>query len=136
MKGGNPMAITIKRRTGWQGMASKIQIKVNGEKVASISHNQQIDVSFTDEIVHLRVSQFGVKSNEIVVKDGDVVEITPTLWYRRSYQLFVAVMFVTLFIPNYYEYRSIFLIILSLFLLISSYITNVFTLKILDSSNI
>lgn len=127
------MSITIKRRTGWQGMASRIQIKVNGEKVASISHNQQIDVSFTDEIVHLRVSQFGVKSNEIVVKDGDVVEITPTLWYRRSYQLFVAVMFVTLFIPNYYEYRSIFLIILSLFLLICSYIINGFTLMILEN---
>lgn len=130
------MSITIKRRTGWQGMASKIQIKVNGEKVASISHNQQINVSFPDEIVHLKVTQFGVKSNEIVVKDGDIVEITPTLWYRLSYQLFVAGMIITLFIPNFDTYKSIFRIILSLFLLISSYIINGFTLNILDSSNI
>ncbi len=135
MKGGNPMAITIKRRTGWQGMASKIQIKVNGEKVASISHNQQIDVSFPDEIVHLKVTQFGVKSNEIVVKDGDILEITPTLWYRLGHQLFVAVMIITLFIPNSDTYRSIVLIILSLFLLFSSYIINGFTLIILGSPN-
>lgn len=129
------MAITIKRRTGWQGMASKIQIKVNGEKVASISHNQQIDVSFPDEIVHLKVTQFGVKSNEIVVKDGDILEITPTLWYRLGHQLFVAVMIITLFIPNSDTYRSIVLIILSLFLLFSSYIINGFTLIILGSPN-
>lgn len=129
------MSITIKRRTGWQGMASKIQIKVNGEKVASISHNQQIDVSFPDEIVHLKVTQFGVKSNEIVVKDGDIVEITPTLWYRLGHQLFVAVMIITLFIPNSDTYRSIVLIILSLFLLFSSYIINGFTLIILGSPN-
>lgn len=129
------MSITIKRRTGWQGMASKIQIKVNGEKVASISHNQQINVSFPDEIVHLKVTQFGVKSNEIVVKDGDIVEITPTLWYRLGHQLFVAVMIITLFIPNSDTYRSIVLIILSLFLLFSSYIINGFTLIILGSPN-
>ncbi|TJX15435.1 hypothetical protein E9840_03295 [Tissierella creatinini] len=126
---------TIKRRTGWQGRASKIQIRVNGEKVASISHNQHIEVDLPAEKVHLKVTQFGVKSNEIEVKDGDVVEITPTLWYRLSYQLFVAVMIITLFIPNSGTYRSIVLIILSLFLLICSYIINGFTLNILDSSN-
>lgn len=70
------MSIKIKRNTGWLGTASKIAIKVNGEKVAKISNNQEMEIEIPDETAQLKVSQTGMRSNEIEVQDGDVVEVT------------------------------------------------------------
>lgn len=70
------MSIKIKRNTGWLGTASKIAIKVNGEKVAKVSNNQEMDIEIPDETAQLKTTHFMEKSNEIKVNDGDVVEIT------------------------------------------------------------
>lgn len=72
-KGENNMSITIKRNTGWQGIVSKIQIEVNGEKADSIRENNSVYVELPDGKAHIKVTQFGIKSNEIAVKEGDII---------------------------------------------------------------
>ena len=94
------MSITIKRDTGFTGMGSKVQIKINGEKVASIKYNEQVDIEIPEIEGRLKVTQSGMKSNEIKVKDGDIIKITTTSFNRISMILMSIVIIVTNFIPN------------------------------------
>ncbi len=41
LKGADNLSITIKRNTGSNGIASKIQIKLNGKEVASIMEKRR-----------------------------------------------------------------------------------------------
>ena len=94
------MSITIKRDTGFTGMGSKVQIKINGEKVASVINNEQVDIELHEVKARLKVTQFGVKSNEITVNEGDIIKITTTSFNRISMILMSIVIIVTNFIPN------------------------------------
>lgn len=38
------MSVTIKRKTGLSGVASKMSIKVNGEKVTKIANEEVVDI--------------------------------------------------------------------------------------------
>ena len=124
------MSITIKRNTGWQGMGTRIQILVNGEKVASVSGKQQVEVELPGNKAHLKVTQTGIKSNEIEVQDGDIIEITQTRLHRMSFPLMMVIMFFTIFIPSL-TYRFIATISLGGLLTISLFITDGFYLKVL-----
>lgn len=72
------MSVIIKRKTGWMGMLSKISVKVNGQKVTKIAYKEAIELDLIDDSVLLRVSQFGAQSNEIKVRNGDIVEVRTT----------------------------------------------------------
>lgn len=125
------MSITIKRNTGWQGIGSQIQIMVNEEKVVSVSDKQQVEVEIPDNKAYLKVKQTGIKSNEIEVQDGDIIEITQTRWLRMSFPLMMAVMFFTISIQSL-TYRIIATISLGGLLTISLFIIDGFHLKVFD----
>ena len=124
------MSITMKRNTGWQGMGSKIHIRVNGEKVDSVMENNSVDVELPDDIGHIKVTQFGLKSNEIVVEDGDIIQITSTKWFKMSYPLIMITFILTIFLPNL-TYRLTVFFIVWLLLVISVYLFNGFQLSVL-----
>ena len=125
------MSITIKRNTGWFGMATQIQIKVNGEKIASIADKQHVEVELPDNKANLKVMQTGIKSNEIEVQDGDIIEIRQTRWHLMSFSLMMAVMFLTIFIPSL-TYRLIATLSLGVLLIINLFLIDGFYLKVFD----
>lgn len=90
------MSVTIKRKTGLLGVASKMSIKVNGEKVTKIANEEVVDIDIDAESILLRVTQFGTRSNQIEVKDGDVVEINTT----KIYYIIFLFPFISLFVSN------------------------------------
>lgn len=90
------MSVTIKRRTGLSGVASKMSIKVNGEKVTKIANEEVVDIDIDAESTLLRVTQFGTRSNQIEVKDGDVVEINTT----KIYYIIFLFPFISLIVSN------------------------------------
>ena len=90
------MSVTIKRKTGLSGVASKMSIKVNGEKVTKIANEEVVDIDIDAESILLRVTQFGTRSNQIEVKDGDVVEINTT----KIYYIIFLFPFISLFVSN------------------------------------
>lgn len=95
-KGDNNITITIKRSTGWIGIASKIQIKLNGKKVATVKQNQHIEVEILEDKSNLQVTQLGFlgsKSNKIDVNDRDIIEITSTTFARIINALIVPISF-------------------------------------------
>ncbi|MGH4120049.1 hypothetical protein [Clostridium sp.] len=125
------MSITIKRNTGWQGISSKIQIQVNGEKADSVMENNSVDVELPDGKAHIKVTQFGVKSNEIAVKEGDIIRITSTRWLRMSFPLIFIISFLTIFLPNLTYRLTIFLSLWAL-IVISIFLFNGFHLSVFD----
>ncbi|WHZ31716.1 hypothetical protein QNK01_09560 [Desemzia incerta] len=90
------MSVTIKRKTGLLGVASKMSIKVNGEKVTKIANEEVVDIEIDAESTLLRVTQFGTRSNQIEVKDGDVVEINTT----KIYYIIFLFPFISLIVSN------------------------------------
>jgi len=90
------MSVTIKRKTGLSGVASKMSIKVNGEKVTKIANEEVVDIDIDAESTLLRVTQFGTRSNQIEVKDGDVVEINTT----KIYYIIFLFPFISLIVSN------------------------------------
>lgn len=133
-KGGYNMSITIKRNTGWIGYASKIHIKVNGEKVASVMNNQHIDIELPDGKASLKVTQDGVHSNEIEAQDEDILEIIQTRWYQISFPLFIIVLFLTIVLKNYIpnlKYMLMIQIFVGISILVSMFLIDGFRLKVI-----
>ncbi len=126
------MSITIKRNTGWLGMASKMQIKVNGEKVARVEENGQAQVELPGDRAYLQATQSRVKSNEIEVKDGDIVEITSTKFYRMSFLLFIITMTILNILIRNSTYRLIAIIIIGILYTVSLFFIDGFHLKVSD----
>lgn len=67
------MSVKIKRNTGWVGQFPNFNIIINGEKVEEVGNNDTIQIEIPDEEATLQVSQWGIKSNEIIVNDGEKV---------------------------------------------------------------
>lgn len=88
------MSITIKRNTGWEGSSTKMKIIVNGEKVAAINKNQTLEVELYGAENSLKVRQFGMRSNEIEVRDGDILEVKFKGSYKVLFPLIIAITFI------------------------------------------
>ena len=94
------MLIRVKRNTGWQGSGSPIKIHANGEKIASVSHKQEVEMEIPHGQVQLKAMQFGVRSNTVTVNDGDLVEVTSTLWTRWSLPVLIILFAFPILLPD------------------------------------
>ena len=125
------MSIIIRRSTGWVGSASLIQIIINEKKAAGINENQDLEVELPDGRTNLKTKQFGVKSNEIEVRDGDILEIKRTRWHRMIFPLMIAIQFSIIFIPSL-AYRLITLLFFSILIIISIFFIKGFHIEIIN----
>ena len=125
------MSIIIRRSTGWVGSASLIQIIINEKKAAGIMENQRLEVELPDDKTNLKAKQFGVKSNEIEVRDGDILEIRRTRWHRMIFPLMIAIQFSIIFIPSL-AYRLITLLFFSILIIISIFFIKGFHIEIIN----
>lgn len=126
------MSVIIKRKTGPAGVGSKMSIKVNGEKVTKIAYQQEIELDIENEHALIKVEQLGVKSNEINVKNGDVVEIkTTNMTYITIFMLLVYI------VVSSFEQMAAYItplrIIFFILLVITLVITQGFELKVIET---
>lgn len=125
------MSITVVRRTGLIGTILKMTIKINGERVAKIANGQKLEMSIPNNVVQICVTQSGVKSNTIEVKDGERVQIKSNKWSNRIYVLYYIIFITGLFTSNSL-YKTIALLVILLLGFILLFIVNAFQLTILD----
>lgn len=125
------MSITVVRRTGLIGTILKMTIKINGERVAKIANGQKLEMVIPNNVVQICVTQSGVKSNTIEVKDGERVQIKSNKWSNRIYVLYYIIFITGLFTSNSL-YKSIALLVILLSGFILLFIVNAFQLTILD----
>lgn len=104
------MAVTVVRRTGIIGMAGTIAIKINGEKVGKVKTEQQIEVDLPNNKARLNVSQFGVRSNELEVNDGEIIELTTPKWSSPILFSIILLPSISNFIPNF-QHQTIYIVI-------------------------
>lgn len=128
------MSITVVRRTGLIGTILKMTIKINGERVAKIANGQKLEMSIPNNVVQICVTQSGVKSNTIEVKDGERVQIKSNKWSNRIYVLYYIIFITGLFTSNSL-YKSIALLVILLLGFILLFIVNAFQLTILDDED-
>ena len=96
--------VRIKRNTGIPGSLGSIKIHVDDEQVATIKQNQNIEVELPTDEAKIAVSQAGTRSNELVVREGQVVEITASLSYHiYLIALVIGMFFVGLLLPDKYS---------------------------------
>ena len=96
--------VRIKRNTGLSGVLAKIKIYINDKKVATIKQNKQVELELPSDEAKVSVSQLGVHSNEVIVKNGQVVEITTRSWTYISLILFFVVLAsMSVFLPSPYN---------------------------------
>lgn len=126
------MSIIIKRNTGWLGVASKIQIKLNGQKVGSVMEKKYIEVEVPKGKANLQVARFGSKSNKIEVKDGDVIEITSTIFSRTIDLLIIPISILISLIPNL-TYKLIIFAAFFVLVVISQFLFKLFNLKVVTN---
>ena len=125
------MSITVVRRTGLIGTILKMTIKINGERVAKIANGQKFEMSIPNSVVQICVTQSGVKSNTIEVKDGELVQIKSNKWSNRIYVLYYIIFITGMFTSNPL-YKSIALLVILLLSFILLFIVNAFQLTVLD----
>ena len=96
--------VRIKRNTGILGAGSSIKIYINDKKVATIKQNKQVELELPSDEAKVSVSQLGVHSNELIVKEGQVVEITTQSWTYVSLILFFIILaLASVFLPLPYS---------------------------------
>lgn len=106
-------------------------MKVNGEKVRKTAHEEAIELDIKDDNASLRVSQFGSRSNQIQVKDGDVVEVTTT---RLAYLVFL-IPFIFVIVSNIVEnvyYTTNTFVLMVLLMLVILFTFNCYRLKVIN----
>lgn len=109
------MSITIRRSTD-TGATGKMQVIINGEKVAAIDEGESLEVEIPNEVSILKVRRFGVRSNEIEVRDGDVLEIKYKRWHLILLPLVIVFIILIISFPEL-PYTSTILPISVLFLI-------------------
>lgn len=120
------MTIQIKRETGLLGGFSKFSVKINGKKRGTLENEEILQLEIPDDEAVLQLTQFGVKTNEINVKDGDRLKVSTTTWgiYGKMMCIFLFIIS-GLYIPNVIGYGIVLLYI------ITGYFLNGFIFKII-----
>ncbi len=110
------MSVKVERDTGWLGMGSRFTLVVDGEKTAKIKYNETIDLMIDEPVVTLIATQFGVKTNQVTVKDNDYVKITATSWSTVSFAGLIILLFVINLINNPLILFGLFILSIALFI--------------------
>ncbi len=69
------MAVKIKRHMGWINSGSKINIKIDGETVDTLSENDCVYVTLPEEASVIEFRLFGMKSRKVKVSENDTIKI-------------------------------------------------------------
>lgn len=94
--------IKLKRRTGWVGMAVSLKIRVNGEVVDKIEHQQELSLNLEQSPSSLQVTQTGSKSNTIDVTNGDTLVIRSTFIDKLFFSILL-ISFITSTVFHQYD---------------------------------
>ncbi|GAA0353422.1 hypothetical protein GCM10008932_03100 [Alkalibacterium iburiense] len=76
--------ITLNRQTGFIGVGLSMTIKVDDEKVESILENHTREVELNRDKATIRVTQLGIKSNEIEVSGGEHLILKMRPWVKYA----------------------------------------------------
>lgn len=94
------MSIKIKRHTGLMSQLPKFSVFINGQKVKELKNGEITKLEIPGNKATIQASQLGIKTNELIIENGEELKITTTkiAWY--SLLIIAAIVFILSFIPN------------------------------------
>lgn len=101
---------------------------------------EQIELEIPEGKTNLQVTRFANKSNKLVVEDGDIIEITPTDFYRKSVSLSLPMGIITgiiliVLIPKL-VYRLIIVAVFSVIIVVAEQVFKLFKIKIVSEKQV
>ena len=110
------MTVKIKRNTGLVGSMGTFNVLVNGEKTETLPNTEILELEIPDDEAVIQLSQLGVKTNEMNVKDGDRLEVSTTFWGKYGNIVVISLFFISdLFAPDVIRYGILLLYFISAF---------------------
>lgn len=94
------MAITVRRKTGLIGMLGALKLKINGQVVGKVAHDNRVHLDFPQGEAVLHISQGGSRSNKVHVRDGDTLVIRTSRRTKRLIFLMFAIPTLLRFFPD------------------------------------
>lgn len=84
------MSVQIKRSTGMIGVMGTFSVKKNGEKIDKIKNDEIITLDIPEDGANIQLSQFGAKTQEQLVREGDRLEVKTT--FLGKYGIFIVIL--------------------------------------------
>lgn len=126
------MAVKIKRKTGFAGSGTPLTVKVNGEKIGKIGHNQEIVLDNIEDNDRLQISQFLSQSKEIKLNGDETVQVsTPKLASLATILSIIAIPLISIIVPNDTLSFTLFMVVLA-FIIVVTLVKPQFQLEVID----
>jgi len=124
------ISILISRKTGVLGSGTKIQIRINGKKISSINENSNMEIELPDDKAYLIVTQLGLKSNTVAIKDHDIIKITLKKGYKVLSIVIIITFILAIFAPILSSKIAIAFFFFWLFMIIFTFLSHPLYLNI------
>lgn len=117
------MEITVKRRTWFLGIFMPVSLEFNGKKVATLTGTQKKGIPISATEGRLKYIQPFDRSDQINVKDGDVIILKETvlnkivnIFFILTFILMITININVLFTGFYFESKGLGILAIILFI--------------------
>lgn len=108
------MSFKLTRKTSWFGSATGMEVHINGEEVEKIYRLDEKTYELPREPSTLKVTQQGMKSNELKVYHNDNIKLTTSKKYSRIFTSFFILLMAVIFFVNDFVTSAAIIVFLSI----------------------
>lgn len=108
------MSFKLTRKTSWFGSATGMEVYINDEEVEQIYRLDEKTYELPREPSTLKVSQQGMKSNELKVYNNDNIMLKTNKKYTRIFTAFFLLLMTVIFFVNDFLTSTAIIVFLSI----------------------
>lgn len=108
------MSFKLTRKTSWFGSATGMEVYINDEEVENIYRLDEKTYELPKEPSTLKVSQQGMKSNELKVYNNDNILLKTNKKYTRIFTAFFVLLMSVIFFVNDFLTSTAIIVFLSI----------------------
>lgn len=108
------MSFKLTRKTSWFGSATGMEVYINDEEVEEIYRLEEKNYELPKQPSTLKVSQQGMKSNELQVYDNDNIMLKTNKKYSRIFIGFFVLLMAVIFFVNDFLTSTAIIVFLSI----------------------
>ena len=108
------MSFKLTRKTSWFGSATGMEVHINGKEDEKIYRLEEKTYELPKEPSTLKVTQQGMKSNELKVYHNDNIKSTTSKRYSRIFTSFFILLMAVIFFVNDFLTSTAIIVFLSI----------------------
>ncbi|WP_225744422.1 hypothetical protein [Marinilactibacillus sp. Marseille-P9653] len=91
------MSIKVYRNTGFMGSAANLKLRINGDRIEKIKPQEVLTIQIPREQVTFGIKLFLEKKKEIIVKNGDEIDIVYKKYFH--YYFWTIMSLIVILVP-------------------------------------